>query len=158
MQDSQARATLEVIRRFNEAFNRHDVDGVMALMTDTCVFENTFPAPDGERYEGQAAVRAFWERFFASTPQALRNRGGLCGRRPGRRPVGLPLRLHLVTCALIKLPITPEAKPALERLAALRVMRAPDRAAARRPRADGVTYHAGCLDARLRVVADDRDR
>ena len=62
---------LEVIRRFNEAFNRHDVDGVMALMTDTCVFENTFPAPDGERYEGQAAVRAFWERFFASTPQAL---------------------------------------------------------------------------------------
>jgi ketosteroid isomerase-like protein len=71
MEDAETRATLEVVRRFNEAFNRHDVDGVMALMTDTCVFENTFPAPDGERYEGQAAVRAFWERFFASTPQAL---------------------------------------------------------------------------------------
>jgi ketosteroid isomerase-like protein len=71
MEDSETRTTLEVVRRFNDAFNRHDVDGVMALMTDTCVFENTFPAPDGERYEGHAAVRAFWERFFASTPQAL---------------------------------------------------------------------------------------
>ncbi len=42
----------------------------MALMTANCVFESTFPAPDGERYEGPAAVRSFWERFFASTPQA----------------------------------------------------------------------------------------
>jgi hypothetical protein len=29
----------------------------MTLMTDDCVFENTWPAPDGERYEGQVAVR-----------------------------------------------------------------------------------------------------
>ena len=71
MEDSRTRATLDVIDRFNDAFNRHDVDGVMALMTDTCVFESTFPAPDGERYEGQTAVRAFWERFFASAPRAL---------------------------------------------------------------------------------------
>ena len=33
MSDSETKATLDVIRRFNEAFNRHDVDGVMALMT-----------------------------------------------------------------------------------------------------------------------------
>jgi ketosteroid isomerase-like protein len=71
MEDVQTRRTLDVVRRFNDAFNRHDVDAVMALMTDTCVFESTFPAPDGERHEGQAAVREFWERFFASTPRAL---------------------------------------------------------------------------------------
>ena len=63
-------ATLEVIERFNDAFNRHDVDEVMALMTEDVVFENTSPAPDGERYVGQAAVRAFWERFFAGSPRA----------------------------------------------------------------------------------------
>ncbi len=68
-QDTTAQ-TLDVIDRFNEVFNRHDVDGVMALMTDDVVFENTSPSPDGERYEGQAAVRAFWERFFASSPEA----------------------------------------------------------------------------------------
>ena len=59
-----------VIRRFNDAFNRHDVDSIMALMTDDCVFENTRPAPDGTRYAGHEAVRAFWRQFFANSPQA----------------------------------------------------------------------------------------
>lgn len=62
--------TLETLQRFNDAFARHDVDGVMAAMTEDCVFENTYPPPDGERYEGQAAVRAFWAQFFAASPQA----------------------------------------------------------------------------------------
>jgi ketosteroid isomerase-like protein len=61
---------LAVVERFNAAFNQHDVDATMALMTDDVVFENTFPAPDGERYAGQAAVRTFWERFFAGSPNA----------------------------------------------------------------------------------------
>jgi ketosteroid isomerase-like protein len=62
--------TLATIERFNEAFNRHDVDAIMALMTEDVVFENTTPAPDGERHEGQAAARAFWEHFFAASPNA----------------------------------------------------------------------------------------
>lgn len=61
---------LTVIEAFNEAFNRHDVEAMMKLMTDDCVFENTAPAPDGTRYEGQAAVRAFWENFFRNSPHA----------------------------------------------------------------------------------------
>lgn len=64
-------STLEAVERFNEAFNRHDVDAVMAAMTEDCVFENTFPPPDGERYEGQAAIRDFWEAFFRSSPNAV---------------------------------------------------------------------------------------
>lgn len=62
--------TLVAVQRFNAAFNRHDVDAIMAVMTEDCVFENTSPSPDGERYSGQAAVRAFWERFFGSSPYA----------------------------------------------------------------------------------------
>ena len=69
--DPQTAATLDVIERFNVAFNRHDVDAVMALMTDDCLFENTFPSPDGERYQGQAAVRAFWQQFFDGSSTAL---------------------------------------------------------------------------------------
>jgi cation diffusion facilitator family transporter len=61
--------TAGAIERFNEAFNRHDVDAVMAAMTDDCVFENTSP-PDGRRYEGPASVRAAWEEFFAASPDA----------------------------------------------------------------------------------------
>jgi cation diffusion facilitator family transporter len=62
-------ATIAAVERFNEAFNRHDVDAVMAAMTDDCVFENTSP-PNGQRYEGQAQVRAAWEEFFAASPTA----------------------------------------------------------------------------------------
>jgi ketosteroid isomerase-like protein len=62
--------TLTVVRRFNDAINRHDVDAIMAQMTPDCLFENTRPAPDGTRYEGEAAVRAYWEQFFANSPKA----------------------------------------------------------------------------------------
>ena len=68
--DPDTLSTLEAVRRFNEAFDRHDVDGVMAAMTEDCVFENTCPPPDGERYSGQGSVRRFWDRFFASSPDA----------------------------------------------------------------------------------------
>jgi cation diffusion facilitator family transporter len=61
--------TAEAVERFNEAFNRHDVDAVMAAMTDDCVFENTSP-PDGQRYEGQEQVRKAWEQFFDASPDA----------------------------------------------------------------------------------------
>jgi len=61
--------TLAAADRFNEAFNRHDVDAVMAAMTDDCVFESTTP-PMGTRVEGPAAVRATWEEFFAASPTA----------------------------------------------------------------------------------------
>lgn len=65
-----SQATLDLVNHFSDVFNTHDVDGIMALMTDDVVFENTSPPPDGERYEGQEAVRGFWEGFFASSPHA----------------------------------------------------------------------------------------
>jgi cation diffusion facilitator family transporter len=61
--------TRAAVDRFNEAFNRHDVDAVMAAMTDDCVFENTSP-PNGDRFEGQEKVRGAWEAFFAASPSA----------------------------------------------------------------------------------------
>jgi len=61
--------TREAVDRFNDAFNRHDVDGVMEAMTDDCVFENTSP-PHGHRYEGATQVRTAWEEFFAASPDA----------------------------------------------------------------------------------------
>ena len=63
-------STEALIIQFNEAFNRHEVEGVMDLMTDDCVFENTNPPPDGARFEGAEAVRAYWQKFFAANPDA----------------------------------------------------------------------------------------
>lgn len=58
---------VEIVNRFNERFGAGDVDGIMALMTDDCLFENTLPAPDGTVHRGQEAVRTFWADFFAQT-------------------------------------------------------------------------------------------
>jgi ketosteroid isomerase-like protein len=68
--DPETAATLAAAHRFLDAFGRHDVDGIMAAMGEDCVFENTWPPPDGERHVGRAAVRGFWERFFRETPSA----------------------------------------------------------------------------------------
>ncbi|MEX2253856.1 MAG: nuclear transport factor 2 family protein [Acidimicrobiia bacterium] len=68
MADDSA-ATIAAVDAFNEAFNAHDVDAVMAHMTDDAVFESTSP-PAGERHVGTDAVRAAWEAFFASSPTA----------------------------------------------------------------------------------------
>jgi uncharacterized protein (TIGR03086 family) len=59
--------TLAVIVRFNDAFGRQDVDGIMALMTDDVAFEDTSP-PDGGRHVGQDAVRAAWTALFTGQP------------------------------------------------------------------------------------------
>lgn len=63
-------AALLLLERFNRALNDHDVEVMMALMSDRCVFENTWPPPDGERLVGQEAVAAFWRRLFDETPAA----------------------------------------------------------------------------------------
>jgi ketosteroid isomerase-like protein len=68
---SLAGSTRIVIDRFNEAFNRHDADALESLLTDDTVFENTSPAPDGQRIVGKPAVVEFWREWFARNPDAM---------------------------------------------------------------------------------------
>ena len=67
---SKIESAIRVVLEFNEAFNRHDVTGMMKLMSDDCVFENTDPAPDGTVYSGKEAVTQFWQDFFRESPHA----------------------------------------------------------------------------------------
>lgn len=67
---SKVEAAIRMVLEFNEAFNRHDVPGMMKLMSDDCVFENTAPAPDGTTYSGKEAVTQFWVGFFRESPHA----------------------------------------------------------------------------------------
>jgi ketosteroid isomerase-like protein len=68
--DTASEATFVAVERFNDAFNRQDMEALMALVTDDCVFENTYPPPDGARFAGREAVRAAWAEFFGSSPHA----------------------------------------------------------------------------------------
>jgi ketosteroid isomerase-like protein len=55
---------LDLAGEFGKAWNDHDLDRAMDLVTDDCVFESTGPAPNGERHEGRDAVRAAWKAIF----------------------------------------------------------------------------------------------
>ena len=67
---SKIESAIRVVLAFNESFNRHDVSGMMRLMSEDCLFENTSPAPDGSAYKGKEAVTQFWQEFFRESPQA----------------------------------------------------------------------------------------
>jgi len=67
---SKIESGMRVVLEFNDAFNRHDVAGMMKLMSDDCIFENTDPAPDGTIYSGKETVTKFWQDFFRESPNA----------------------------------------------------------------------------------------
>lgn len=67
---SKLESAVRLVLEFNDAFNRHDVAGMMQLMSDDCIFENTVPAPDGAVYSGKEAVTHFWQDFFRQSPHA----------------------------------------------------------------------------------------
>ncbi|TMC05019.1 MAG: DUF4440 domain-containing protein [Chloroflexi bacterium] len=61
--------TLAVHEAIDRALAARDLDAYLACLADDIVFENTTPAPDGERMAGPA-VSAFFEQLFVSTPSA----------------------------------------------------------------------------------------
>jgi predicted SnoaL-like aldol condensation-catalyzing enzyme len=67
---SKLETAMRVVLAFNEAFNRHDVAGMMQRTSDDCIFENTDPAPDGTLYSGKEALTQFWQGFFSESPHA----------------------------------------------------------------------------------------
>lgn len=62
---------LELLDGFADAWNRHDLDAVMAMMTDDCVFDaSAGPQVNGERNQGKEAVRAAFAAVFEGFPDA----------------------------------------------------------------------------------------
>ncbi len=61
---------IRVVVQFNDALNARDLAGMLRQITPDCIFENTSPSPDGERYVGLVSIRAFWEQFFKDSRHA----------------------------------------------------------------------------------------
>jgi steroid delta-isomerase-like uncharacterized protein len=63
--------TIEVLDAFADAWNRHDVDGLMTFMSEDCVFEAS-AGPDvcGTRYVGRGAVRDGFASVWKTFPDA----------------------------------------------------------------------------------------
>ena len=61
----------QMIERYNDAWNRHDVDALMSFMSDDCVFLSA-AGPDacGTRHVGREAVRKAFAAAWAQVPDA----------------------------------------------------------------------------------------
>lgn len=67
-------ATLTLLDAFAAAWNRHDVDALMACMAPDCVFEAAAgPDVTGARHEGPDAVRRAYAAVFATYADARWN-------------------------------------------------------------------------------------
>lgn len=57
------------VTQFNNVWNGHDIDGILAMMTDDVIFEASFgPDPWGSRVVGKAALRAFLQDMLERIP------------------------------------------------------------------------------------------
>lgn len=63
-------AALGAALDFTGTLNRHDVAGMMRLLTDDCVFEDSHPPPNGATYSGKGAIARFWQDVFHRSPDA----------------------------------------------------------------------------------------
>jgi len=60
---------VEMLDRFAEAWNRHDVDALMSFMADDAVFDSSSGTTlFGTRHAGRDAVRAGFERVLSNIP------------------------------------------------------------------------------------------
>jgi len=76
--------TTAFLDAFGAAFNRHDADAIVKMMTDDCVFES-YAGPDvgGTRYEGPEQVHVGVSKIWAVCPDAHfgQARHFICGDR-----------------------------------------------------------------------------
>ncbi len=71
MSDVIPEVTIDLLREFAEAWNRHDIDALMSFMTDDCVFEASAGSDVcGTRYAGGESVRAAFADVWATFPDA----------------------------------------------------------------------------------------
>ena len=107
-------ATLRRIKRLwvrhSIAEDRRDIDGLVATLAPDCVYEIV---PTGQRWEGHAGARRFYEELFAAFPdnafeltdivigpqgvfEVATLRGTNLGPWAGTPPTELPVRLRII--------------------------------------------------------------
>lgn len=67
---SRVESAIRIVLDFYAAFNRHDVTGMMKLLSQDCVLETPDPLPDGSVYSGIEDIRKYWEQLLRESPHA----------------------------------------------------------------------------------------
>ena len=61
---SRIEAGIRKVLEFNKAFNQHDVESILKLLSDDCKIEHYHPAPDGTMYFDRKAITQFLKDYF----------------------------------------------------------------------------------------------
>jgi len=67
---SRIESAIRIVLDFYAAFNRHDVTGMVKLLSNDCVLETASPLPDGAVYSGIDDIRGYWDELFRGSPLA----------------------------------------------------------------------------------------
>ena len=60
-----------LLKSFGQAFNRHDADALVSMMTEDCIFRMAMgTTPGGNEVKGRKAVREAFKQTFANFPDA----------------------------------------------------------------------------------------
>jgi len=62
----EARSPIDAVLAFTAAWDSHDLEATLDLVTDDCVFESARPDSVGARVVGRAALRDAWKASFAN--------------------------------------------------------------------------------------------
>ena len=74
MTNSSDEAIIALLETFAAAWNNHDIDGLMACMTEDCIFEASGGDEErGTRYVGAEAVRRGYAKAWQDFPDAQWN-------------------------------------------------------------------------------------
>lgn len=60
---AQPLQNLQILQRFNQAFEQHDASLLEGLIAEDCIMESVEPAPNGTRYVGRSACLDFWQKL-----------------------------------------------------------------------------------------------
>ncbi|MGB9641550.1 MAG: nuclear transport factor 2 family protein, partial [Anaerolineales bacterium] len=67
MKMAKIESAVRIVLDFYRAFNQHDADEMIKLISEDCTFEHASPAPDGSLYCGKENLYAFWQDVFQNT-------------------------------------------------------------------------------------------
>lgn len=65
---SHVESAIRIGLKYNEAFNKHDVEALAEMITPDCILESSGPPPRGATYSGKSELNQFWEYFFEASP------------------------------------------------------------------------------------------
>ncbi len=63
--------TLSLMQRHADAWNAHDADALLNMMTDDCIYDaSAGPGPQGAHFQGHTALRPAFEAIWTTFPDA----------------------------------------------------------------------------------------